>query len=128
MADSYELTEKAFHLLLNDGTSWCLTGDQQNIQLVEKLASIMELKECASTSSPRFIFSSNGNAIGGYRGLTELSVSETSLSRNSNGWYFYDHNTIRIWHHDDIADVICEVKINRGREIELINMWFALHP
>ncbi|MBW1744671.1 MAG: SynChlorMet cassette protein ScmC [Deltaproteobacteria bacterium] len=105
------VSKSAFSVSLHDGSRWCLAGDQQNASLVRKLAEIMKLKECASTSSPRFIFVSNGNADVG-----------------SNGWYFYDHNTIRIWHNDNISDVICEVKVNKGREIELINMWFALHP
>ncbi|MBW1744683.1 MAG: SynChlorMet cassette protein ScmC [Deltaproteobacteria bacterium] len=120
--------QQAFHLCLSDGNSWSLTGDPQNAGLVDRLASIMELKECASTSSPRFIFSSNGNTKVGSERAINLLVPETSSSRNRNGWHFYDHNTIRIWHHDDFADVICEVKVNKGREIELINMWFALHP
>jgi SynChlorMet cassette protein ScmC len=115
MKADYESAQRAFHLLLRDGSRWCLTSDQENAQLVVKLASIMELKECASTSSSRFIFSSNGNP-------------HVGLDGNRDGWYFYDHSTIRIWHNDSIHDVICEVRVNKGREIELINMWFGLHP
>ncbi len=115
-------------LNLSDGSSWSLTGDQENARLVDRLALIMELKESASASSPKFIFSSNGNPSVSSKGALYLLVPETSSSRNRDGWYFYDHNTIRIWHHDNISDVVCEVKVNKGREIELINMWFALHP
>jgi SynChlorMet cassette protein ScmC len=115
-------------LTLGDGTSWCLGGDHQNSRLVDRLASIMELKECASTKFPKFIFTASGNANAGSEGPMDFLFHETSSSRRRNGWYFYDHSTIRIWHHDNISDVVCEVKINKGREIELINMWFALHP
>lgn len=107
--------ERAFHLALRDGNRWCVTGDAENTELVGRLAAIMELKGCDSTSSPRLIFSSNGN----------LHVGP---NQNTDGGYVFDHNTIRIWHRRDITDVTCEIKLNKGQEIALINMWMALHP
>jgi SynChlorMet cassette protein ScmC len=128
MSRGYKTTKQAFYLSLSDGSSWCLTGDQQNAQLVDKLASIMQLKECDSSSSRRFIFVSNGNANVDYRKVPDVLLTDTFLARNPNGWYFYDHNTIRIWQNGKVPDVICEVKLNISREIELLNMWFALQP
>ena len=54
--------------------------------------------------------------------------SKSCSYESSNYLYFYYHRTLRIWCHNSIPDVLCELLFNKGARIEFMNMWFALYP
>lgn len=122
------LIPKAFHLSLSDRTSWCLRCDHQNFELVSKFAAIMELDEGPTNGSHELIFCKSADTHGVLDGNIDVLPAESCLYGRNNYLYFYYHRTLRIWCHNRIPDVVCEVLFNNGAKIDFINMWFALHP
>jgi len=119
---------KAYTLSLSDGNSWCLTGDQHTYRFLDKFAAIMELEECPINGFPQIILYRSNNTNEATDELIQLAPPEYRMSGNRSGWSFYDMNTLRIWYHQDMADVFCEVKDIKGPKIEFISMWSALQP
>jgi SynChlorMet cassette protein ScmC len=122
------LIDKTFHLSLSDGTSWGLRADHHNFPLVSKLATIMELDEYAVNGSHELIFCRNANADVVLDGMFDEVPSKSCSSGSSIYSYFYYHRTLRMWCHNSVPDVACEVLFNNGAKMDFINMWFALHP
>jgi SynChlorMet cassette protein ScmC len=116
-----------YSLYLSDGSSWRITGDEFSARWIDKLATIMELKESASNGSPKLVFCKKGHLNGVVDNVTD-SVPSKSRCSSDNGWNFYDHDTLHIWYHNDIPDVICEMNNNEGHEIQIVNMWHSLQP
>ena len=114
------LIPRAFNLSLSDGTSWCLRGDHDNFQLVSKLATIMELDDCAINGSHELIFCRSANTHGVLDGMMDVVPSKSCSYGSSNYSYFYYHRTLRIWCHNSIPDVVCEVLFNKGTNFKII--------
>lgn len=119
---------KGYGLSLSGGSSWWITGDKDNVRWINKLAVVMELDECASNGSSKLIFSKIGDTSDARGRVIGLVSLELHPSASGAGWVCYDHKTIRIWYHNSITDVICEVKNNEGDDTEYMNMWYALQP
>jgi SynChlorMet cassette protein ScmC len=99
---------RGYRLSLSDGNSWWITGDERDIRWIGTLAVIMGLEECAWTGSPRLIFSQTGKG-------------------SSIEWTASDHETMRIWRHNSIADIVCEVKNNvDDGKTKYMNMQYSL--
>jgi SynChlorMet cassette protein ScmC len=109
---------KGYALSLSDNNKWWITGDNDIINWVDELAEIMELKECEPDGSSRLIFLNMSDS-------NESNIKEY-FNIDDQGWECYDRKTLRIWHHDNFPDVICEV--NNRNEIKYLNMWNALQP
>ena len=119
-------TYKGFALTLRDGRRWWITGDEYNIQWVEELATIMQLENCPSNSSPKLIFSKMIGANNTRYG--ENCIEHWGLCTkgpNDSGWRNEDHGSIRIWYHNHFPDIICEIKTNDG-DGKYVNMWISL--
>jgi SynChlorMet cassette protein ScmC len=116
-----------YKLTLGSGYSWFLSGSAEIVPWIEKFARIMELKQCRPGGYPRITFTAmqQRSKKGDYR-----TVPLPSILKNitENGWLCYDNNTVRIWHHEHIPDVLCEIKNFDIHEIEIINMWNSLQP
>ena len=129
---AHGLFNKAFRLSLSDGTNWCLRSDHHNFQLVSKLATIMELDECAIKDSHddfhELIFCRNANADMVIEGVADEVHSKSCSYGSSNYLYFYHHRTLRIWHHKSVSDAAREVLFNNCAINVFINIWFAFHP
>jgi SynChlorMet cassette protein ScmC len=121
-------TSIEYALILGDGCSWRLSGIKDCMRLVARLAAIMELEEGRLNGSPKLVFCERGYINETTDAMIDAARSESSWSERGEGWHFCDHNTLRLWCHDNIADVVCEVKDIEGEEIEFINMWFSLQP
>ena len=122
------MATNGYRLYLSDGSRWWITGDAFNARWIDKLAAIMGLEESASNGSPKLVFCKKGHLNGVVYGGTDSLPSKSRSSENGNGWYFYDHDTLRVWYHNEIPDVICEMNNSEGYEIEIINMWNSLQP
>jgi len=95
---------------------------------LDHLAAIMELDECARAGEPKVVFSMMGRPddVGDSAG-GRVFHWPGARGRN-NGWYCYDHKTLRIWCHANMPDVVCEVNNDAGDVIGIINMWNSLQP
>ncbi len=122
------LCQRGYRLALGDGQDWWITGDKDNIRLVDKLATIMELEACAFDGSPRLIFTKMENTDDA-RDLKERCYpSQYCLWGVCAGWVLYDHQTMRVWSHNSIPDVICEIGDNQTNDAKYLNMWISLQP
>ncbi|MDQ1318623.1 MAG: hypothetical protein QG588_2285 [Candidatus Poribacteria bacterium] len=107
-----------YALSLSDNNKWWITGDNDIIRWVDELARILELKEDKPDGSPRLIFT---NMLDN----KESNIIEYFKIADP-GWKCYDRKILRIWHHDNFPDVICEINIIN--ELKYLNMWNALQP
>ena len=116
-------------LSLSDGSSWWIAADEDSVCWVDELAAIMQLKKCEPNGSPKIIFSKMAAEVDEKNTTDETSHIESRLwKRDDPGWTVYAANTIRIWFHNTIPDIICEVKSTDSHEIKYITMWNAIHP
>lgn len=118
-----------YFLTLSDGCSWWLSGVNESVRWVDKLATIMELKESRSNGSPKLIFSSEVASNGTINRASDCVAAKLSYSGPNAGLSISHPDSFRVWRYNNTPDVVCEVKDNdESAEIEIINMWFALHP
>jgi len=122
------LIESAFHLSLGDGSGWQFAADQPNLWLIDKLAAIMELDKCKYSGLPKLFFCKNGYTSRAIEEAVRAVPSKSLSLAHSDSWYCYDHKTLRTWVHNDIPDVVCEVKENKGSKIQFLNLWYSLQP
>ena len=126
------MSEIPHYLPLSDGSDWRIESDEFNAQWVDEFATILEIKKCTSkyllNGASTLTFYSSGVAdYGEHEGVSILRSRLSSRDARVR-WLCSDHETIRIWYHNSTPDVICEVRNNEGREIQIINMWNSLQP
>ena len=118
-----------YFLTLSDGCSWWLSGVNESVGWVDKLATIMELKESRLNGSPKLIFSSKMASNGTINRTSDCVAARLSYKGPNPGWSVSHPDSLRVWRYNNTPDVLCELKNNdEGAEIEIIHMWFALHP
>jgi len=121
---------RGYCLSLSDDSHWWITSDDHEAEWLDKFAAILELKECAMNGSPKLVFIEMADAEDKDPTLSKLR----SWGYSSAGWTCYGDKTLRIWWHNNIPDVICEIKDlgsddeKQNMDIAYINMWTALNP
>lgn len=116
---------KGYCLQLSDGNNWWITGDEENKELVEKFASIMRLQACPKNNSPKIIFS---KPLKAYTPMDcEYNPYKINILNDAN-WSVYDSRLIRIWYHNTIPDVICEVIEKTDDWVDYVALWNLLLP
>ena len=124
LAGSYSC---GYCLSLGDGSTWWITGDKESARWIDKLAIIMGLQECTLNDSPKLIFSRIENTDYARDELSHIAFPHLHSRDYSKGWACFEYKSIRIWHHNSIPHVICELTDNEGVN-EYVNMCFSLHP
>ena len=103
--------------------TWCYAmADSVGLETwVGRFAEIMELNVCRVKNETKRIYFDNHdeNNKPGHTDTREVP---------DNGWKCHDLNTLNIWYHDHIPDVICGVKTFDNPEAEILTMWNALYP
>ena len=109
-------------LCLADGRCWWLTATDDILPWFHRLATIMELQECALNGAPKLAFSRMDGS--------ESSVAATPMKQRdaTTEWQCYDYETARIWTNRSVPDAVCEVELNEGHHSEYMNMWRSLQP
>lgn len=121
-------THRGFRLSLRDGRDWCITSDRYYTTWAAKLAAIMGLDVGAPDGVSKLVFCRIGNVSGPAGPMNDAGPSIFSVKGgNKPGWCSRDFPTTRIWYHDSVPDVLCEVKADIGNCI-YANMWFSLQP
>jgi SynChlorMet cassette protein ScmC len=116
-----------YSLRLGSGDGWFLSGSAEVVPWVEKFARIMELEQCRQDGYPRITFTPmlQRTKKGEHRNAPLPSILKNVTE---SGWFCYDNNTVRVWYHEHIPDVLCEIRNLDIYEIEIINMWNSLQP
>lgn len=111
-----------YRLRLGSNT-WCyVMADSVALEpWVGKFAEIMELNICRVKNETKRIYFDNHDE-------NNKSGPTESPEGPNNGWKCHDLNTLNIWYHDHIPDVICRVKTFDNPETEILTMWNALYP
>jgi SynChlorMet cassette protein ScmC len=116
-------------LRLGNGQAWQLTSTVGAKSDVVELARIMGLRTGKSNGYPRLIF------IRERREQTECEETPYRPSKNieedlrQSGWQAYDLRVLRVWYHDDTADLICEMRHDEGvYEETILSMRLSLYP
>jgi SynChlorMet cassette protein ScmC len=122
------LDPRAFCLSLRDGSSWAIRGDHHSFELARKLAAVMELDESVANGSRELIFCESANTPKVLDEMFHMIPSESCSYGYGDDLQYYYHHTVRLWCHNNIPEVVCEVLFDEGPEIEFMNMWLALHP
>lgn len=112
---------RGYNLSLSDGSEWWVTSSREELRCVDRLAAIMQLRECPLNGLPRLIFSQMEDAD------NTKPCAPIETTGVDHGWLCYDSKYVRIWRHQSIPDVLCEVR-NDDRDItEYINLCNSMH-
>ena len=125
MNESFRIQEKpfcgtgpgftgGFSLRLANGQGWNILFTEETRSLVERWASIMEIKENGTHGYPQMLF----------------------LRREENGqkgeekkeWEVQNLERMRIWSHRSLPHRICEIGAEDHFDLDLIRMWTATYP
>jgi SynChlorMet cassette protein ScmC len=127
---------KGYHLSLSDGSSWWMTGDHSKAEWVDRFAAILELEECAVDGSPNLIFTRMADTDDAKDKTRHIFPPQLrSWGYDDAGWMSYTDKTLRVWWHNTIPDIICEIKDyeddddeEKKLDISYISMWTSLRP
>jgi len=113
---------------LANGQGWHLIATEEVVAWVEKLAFIMELKQCAPNGYPKLIFVL-GQTDPKNRGQS-ISGLDPNIQENlpKSGWKERKFPAIKIWNHHSVPDMICEVGHEKVYELDILRMYMALYP
>jgi SynChlorMet cassette protein ScmC len=118
-----------YSLTLSDGCSWLLSGINESVRWVDKFATILELEKSRLNGSPKLIFSSKVASNGTINRTSDCVAANLSYRAPNAGWSVSHPDSLRVWCYKNTPDLVCEVENNHeSPEIEIINMWLALHP
>ncbi|MCX5834366.1 MAG: SynChlorMet cassette protein ScmC [Deltaproteobacteria bacterium] len=118
-------SEKTYSLNLAGGHSWNLMATADEMPLVKRIASMMELEGKAAGNSPRLIMTGGGSykkSRGVPLGRLEAHMRE-GLPRE--GWRGRNCGSLRVWFHGEKEDVVYETfrDTKNYRELEHINLF-----
>lgn len=105
---------RAYHLKLADGEEWQIVSTDETEPLVDRLASILELKPHNGEVCPRLIVRMfqakeySARDVGGRDGFFERE------NLPEDGWRLSHPYYVQYLSHPDVPDVICEVKLEPG--------------
>jgi SynChlorMet cassette protein ScmC len=106
---------KSYSLNLKDGNNWIIVSDEQNTQMLDKLATIMRLKECKLSNSPMLIFAEI---------IEDKKLADSIVWRHDN----LDFPNIRIRYNSNTEDILCELKGKKHDLTKYINMLCSIRP
>lgn len=114
----------AFGLKLANGQSWCLVGSDAVASWLGRLAKILGLQHSDMSECARLVF------VEGRNGMSKSPVAtmapDLAVGLPVHGWHVQDCKAVRLWSHDAVPDVICELGQPEGHEIDIIRMWICL--
>jgi SynChlorMet cassette protein ScmC len=116
---------KGYLLKLGDGSMWSFTASLATGRWLKKLGRIMRLKangidSCDHCSRVFFVLKSSGDD----EPRAPVDLVEEGLRRS--GWQSYDFRSVRLWHHPEATDVICEIGGKRKQVLDIVNMMRTL--
>ncbi len=89
----------------------------------ERLATIMGLKSAESEEYPRLIFLDNSHDV-----ERPLCLPLNRMGIPKSGWKRNDLNSIQLYSHNNVPDIICQFGNNGGDNIDIIRMQQAINP
>lgn len=119
---------RGYPIALGDGNKWWITGDEDLLDWVDTIGTIMELESGEPNGLPMLILSKIGDRDNPERRKIERWFPNLNSCGLDTGWLVNDYSPIRVWTHQSIPDIICEVKYHRGGKIKFLSMLWAFQP
>ena len=104
-----------FFLRLANGQGWNIFCTEGTRSLVGKWASIMEMKENGSRAFPKMIL---------VRKNEEIPIPGLP----GEGWKIQNLERMRLWSHQRLPHVICEIGAEDDSDLDIIRIWMATYP
>jgi SynChlorMet cassette protein ScmC len=99
-------------LRLADGQCWRLVSTHGTGTFVEKMARMMGLEACGEVEGSRMIFIQRDH-FSRTNPLPEYATNPEFRSLPTDGWSAINYVNMRVWQHDDLNDIVCEL-LDRG--------------
>ena len=115
-------------LRLGNGQGWEFVAAEGVEPWVEKLASIMELRNCEPNGYPKLVFTRKRLGIDWWPDPVSRLTRNISGNLPDRGWEAHDLRSLQLWSHRDVPDVICEMGDEEDRDLNIIRMWLSLSP
>lgn len=116
-------------LLLGNGQGWQLIPNPEVMLEVGELGRIMGLRPCEPNGYPKLIFTRRGSAKTESEKETWWSDENIELDLRRLGWKADELGFVRFWSHDDVPDLICEMRHEEGDyQRRVLSMRFSLYP
>jgi SynChlorMet cassette protein ScmC len=118
-----------YHLILGNGQGWQFTSTPGVTSEVRELGRIMGLKCCEPNGYQKLVFIR--------RGSEKIKSEDTMYKQHRNmeatlrrlGWKARDLKSIKLWSHNDVPDMICEITHGEGDyELSILSMRLSLYP
>jgi SynChlorMet cassette protein ScmC len=139
-ADASAQPCRGYDLPLKDGSHWWMLADEACADWLDKLGAILELRRCMRTPGP-----SNGSAplffsrTDDGSGLSDRPTNAVYPPGAAppavftpglvTGWRCEDHRAVRLWSHEDVPGVVCELIGPTDDDcLDYIRMSIALQP
>ena len=105
--------KSVYNLTFANGQAWDILSSEETLPLLHKLASIMELKSCKPSGSPKIIF-----------------AKEDALKEElKTDWKMRDLGLVKLWSNNETLDVICENKCEYDDPaLDYIKICQSLYP
>lgn len=119
----------SYCLRLADGEGWQFMGasaDRDVSIFVDKFAGIAGLRAAEEDGYRKILFLHTDEV----RQMKPSPVLDRGPApdKTHDGWVVYDHTSLKVWCHESIPEVICEVCDHSTNEIDITNMWHAVQP
>ena len=133
MVDSFPIEKNVsteFLLRLGDGQVWEFVAAKGADSEVRQLGRMMRLKRSSQTADQsRLVFIRNGWGKGKYDKSIEGVGEDLEAYLIELGWKAHTLNSIRLWSHDSVPDVICEFRYQEGDHVQsILSMRLSLLP
>jgi len=117
-----------YSIKLADGQKWQLVAFDGIKEWVEKFASIMELESCISDEYHKMIFARGESCEEGYRDQLRELGSDIKKGLPLSGWKSHSLGALKVWRHQDIPDVICEIGFEQSHQLDIVRMLLSVAP
>ena len=116
---------KGYKLFLNYGSGWWITSDEESVDILQKIATIMTLKESPPDGLPCIIFSRDIKTIKDHCEETKIHSNSNTLNDNSE-WRVFDYKHVRLWRRGDDPNILCEVIDEPGSLDDYLVIWYSI--
>ena len=116
-------------LLLGNGQGWELIPNPEVLSQIGELGRIMGLRPCEPNGYPKLIFSRTEPVQTECEDTTWRFNQNIKVNLRKLGWKAHELTFLRFWSHDEVEDLICEMKHEEGDyQQRILSMRFSLYP
>lgn len=120
--------ERPSHLLsLTSELSWRLIAHAGTEDWLERMACLLHIESKPGPASVRVRFVAGTRRWFRRRGWGDLAFELKRADLPPGDWTCQDFGLVRLWHHPESADLVCELDRFRAPGLDVVLMWDSLH-